>query len=112
MKHQLNLTQAENAVCMQAMNFYTRIAPSSVQAQADIAFEKLVLEEEMDGMEMRILVKALRRNAQFFASKRKWSESDILNELANLVDEERQVFQQRNNPLAKEKAASAGTLTA
>ncbi|MEC1744152.1 hypothetical protein [Schinkia azotoformans] len=118
MKHQLNLLPTEHRVILAAVRSYRTASlkdgKSYLWKQIDIAYYKLIysMKPRLDGMEMIIIVKALRRRANLFMLLKKETERNLYLELANQIDLEKQRFQEQNNPLRKRKTASAPTLTA
>lgn len=103
-KHQLNLTQAERTVILYALKCWKQfLIQSDSHANASLieiplAKVKESSSPELDGMEMIIIVKALRRRANFLKEFIKDSEWNIHLNLANRIDEERQAFQYQFGP--------------
>lgn len=118
MKNQLNLMPAEHLIIVAAVRSYKQATASDFKSflckQIEIVYNKILYSPKpmLDGMEMIIIVKALRRKANWFMLLKKEAESVLYLELSNKIDLERQGFQERNNPLRNRKAASAPTLTA
>ena len=103
-KHQLNLTQAERTVVLYALKCWKQfLIQSGSQANASLIEIPLVKVKEsaspmLDGMEMNIIVQALRRRANFLKKLTGDAEWNIHLKLADRIDEERQAFQYRFGP--------------
>lgn len=117
MKHQLKLMPAEHRIVLLAVRGYMSYVSDNttfLRQQLNIAYNKVLYSANpnLDGMEMILIVKALRRRANMFLLLNKETERNLYLSLSNKIDLERQRFQEANNPLRKIKTASAPTLTA
>ncbi|KXG09922.1 hypothetical protein AT864_01482 [Anoxybacillus sp. P3H1B] len=115
MKHSLCFELPVYGVVLSAMRGYRALVAEDQKKMFDIAYNKVLAtnKPELDGMEMILIVKALRRRANLFLLLGKETERGIYLELANEIDRERQKFQYQfyRSYMQKEKAAS-DTLTA
>lgn len=102
----------------QAMVRYRQTMKLSDRRQFDIPFKAITRQKNLqgcrlldfDGMEMKLISDALRNRGDFLIIQKQYLASVKFFELAQVVDEERYLFQRANGP--KIKAATAGTVTA
>jgi hypothetical protein len=111
MKHPLHFNLSVYGVVLSAMRGYRTLITDQQKKLFDVAYNKVLAtnKPELDGMEMILIVKALRRRANLFLLLGKHAERDMYLELANEIDRERQKFQYEfyRSYIQKEKAASA-----
>jgi hypothetical protein len=111
MKHPLHFKLSVYGVVLSAMRGYRALIAGQQKKLFDVAYNKVLAtnKPELDGMEMILIVKALRRRANLFLLLGKHAEYNIYLELSNEIDRERQRFQYEFYRLymQKEKAASA-----
>ncbi|WP_027410346.1 hypothetical protein [Anoxybacteroides tepidamans] len=95
MKHPFRFELSVYGVVLSAMRGYRALLTDQQKRLFDVAYNKVLAtnKPELDGMEMILIVKALRRRANLFLLLGKQAERDIYLELANWIDRERQKFQ-------------------
>ncbi|UII56684.1 hypothetical protein LS684_04255 [Cytobacillus spongiae] len=116
MKQSIYLIPAQRELIKTAMRSYRLGLEGIGQRLFDIAYKKVLSmnnQIELDGMEMIYIAQALNKCGKVLSSSGKYREAQIYRQLAQEVECIRIQFQRTNGPkITKEKAASAGTLTA
>jgi hypothetical protein len=115
MKQAIFLFPAQRELIKTAMRFNRQSLQGMSQKLFDIAYNKVKSMDgfvvKLDGMEMIYVTQSLHKYGKYLSRLHKFEESEIYRSHAVQMDLIRETFQRENGP-KKEKAASAGTLTA
>ncbi|PKG23928.1 hypothetical protein [Niallia nealsonii] len=116
MKQAIYLLNTQKQMVITAMEFHRSTLQGMNKKLFDIAFNKVNRMDEvleLDGMEMIYLTQSMNRYAKYLSKLGEIYESKLYRAAAEGIEIIRIKFQMENGPkVKKEKAASAGTLTA
>lgn len=116
MKQAIYLAPVHKEMMKTAMRYHRQLLKDSRRQLFDIGYQKVNnsdVKVELDGMEMICICQSLFIYAKSLTKHKKYAESKNYRGIAQQLEVIRIQFQQENGPkIRKEKAASAGTLTA
>ena len=116
MKQPIVLSSGQQEMIKTAMQFKRSTLQGMNKKLFDIAFNKVNQMDhvvELDGMEMIYLAQSMNKYAKYLSKRGEIEKSKLYRAAAEGIEIIRIKFQMENGPkVKKEKAASAGTLTA